>query len=117
MPRYELINRTTEQPITAAARLLARPIERARGLMFNRDVPPDAAYIFPYDRIGRRGVHMLGVFEALDVVWLQRHRVHHKETLRPWRGYAAIEADAFIEFPAGGADGITIGDRLDWGPR
>lgn len=114
---FELVNTTTGQSVTAEARHYYLWRDRIRGLMFRRSIPEDAAYIFPYADIGRRGVHMLFVFEPLDVLWLQRGEVHQKETLKPFFGYAAAHADAFIEFPAGGADGVRVGDKLSWGPR
>lgn len=114
---YELVNRTTGQVVTDRARLYNRWWQRAIGLMLRQNVADDAAYIFEYDDIERRGVHMILVFCALDVVWLKDGEVHQKATLQAHYGHAAHPGDAFIEFPAGGADGIRVGDTLVWGPR
>lgn len=114
---YELVNQSTGQSITGNARMYGEPGARTLGLMGRLNLPDDAAYIFQYADIGRRGVHMMFVFHTLDVVWLQNREVHHKATLRPFIGHDTAQADAFIEFPAGRADGIRVGDKLAWAPR
>lgn len=111
---HELVNQTTGQTVTDRARVYSNGWGRASGLMFSKP-DPKGAYIFPYPDIGRRGVHMLFVFVPLDVLWLQRGEVHKKATLKPFVGHDVAQADAFIEFPAGGADGIRVGDKLAWG--
>ena len=34
------------------------------------------------------------------------------ETLHPWRGLGAARADTVIEFPAGAAADVEVGDRV-----
>lgn len=116
MTRWEIVNQTSGQSVTSNACLLRKHIARARGLMFKLDIPEDAAFIFSYFDTGRRGVHMLFVFEPLDVLWISKGRVERKERLQPFIGHAAAHAQHVIEFPAGGADGVRVGDRIAWGP-
>ena len=100
-------------------RVLATTVETAdsilaqtRGLMFRRSLPHDYALAFRFSRAKTRDVHSLFVFVPIDVVWVADGVVTRVERLRPWRGYARAEADLIVEFPAGGADGVSEGDRL-----
>ena len=100
-------------------RTLATSVETAdsvrsqmRGLMFRRSIPEDFALVFRFDEVGRRDVHMLFVFEALDVLWVVDGNVAATERLSPWTGTAVHDADTLVELPAGGADGVTVGDRV-----
>ena len=80
--------------------------------MFRRSLPDEYALAFRFSRAKHRDVHMLFVFVPLDVVWVVDDVVQRIERLRPWRGFARDEADLIVELPAGGADEVTVGDRL-----
>jgi uncharacterized membrane protein (UPF0127 family) len=83
-----------------------------RGLMFRRSIPDDYALVFRFDAVGKRDVHMLFVFEPLDVLWIVEGEVVRTDRLDPWTGMAVAEADTLVELPAGGADGVSVGDTV-----
>jgi hypothetical protein len=87
-------------------------LSQARGLMFRRSIPDDYALVFPFDRVGRRSLHMVCVPFPIDAVWLRDGEVTHVKRLRAWTGVGWGRADCVIELPAGAADGVTTGDRL-----
>lgn len=87
-------------------------VSQTRGLMFRRSIPDDYGLAFTYDTAKARDIHMLFVFMALDVVWIQDDVVQRVETLRPWRGFAKETADLIVELPAGTASAVEIGDEL-----
>ena len=88
-------------------------LAQARGLMFRRSLPDDYALAFRFSRAKTRDVHSLFVFVPIDVVWVANGVVTRVERLRPWRGFARATADLIVEFPAGVADGVSAGDRLE----
>ena len=83
--------------------------------MFRRSVPDEYALVFRFDHPRRRSVHMCFVPFAIDVLWLDRETVTRVSRLRPWIGFDRGRGDTIVELPAGGADGIDVGDevRLD----
>ncbi|WP_188882106.1 DUF192 domain-containing protein [Halarchaeum grantii] len=87
-------------------------LSRARGLMFRRSIPHGYALVFEFGGRKRRGVHMVFVPFAIDVLWLVDEEVQRVETLAAWTGLASAEADRLIELPAGRADGVRVGDRV-----
>ena len=87
-------------------------LARARGLMFQSEVPEDYALVFPFDGAKRRGIHTAFVRVPIDAVWLADGTVTRVETLAPWRSVAVAEADAVVELAAGGADGLQAGDAV-----
>lgn len=87
-------------------------VSKARGLMFRRSLPDDYALAFRFDGPARRAIHTVFVLTPLDVVWVTDDVVTRVERLAPWRGFARAEADLIVEFPAGGATGIDVDDRL-----
>ncbi|MFW5938296.1 MAG: DUF192 domain-containing protein [Halanaeroarchaeum sp.] len=100
-------------------RVLASTVETAdsvfaqmRGLTFRRSLPDDYALVFRFDGVGARDVHMLFVFEPLDVLWLVDDEVVRIERLDPWTGMAVADADTLVELPAGGAEGVSVGDAV-----
>lgn len=88
-------------------------LEHTRGLMFRRSFPADAALVFRFDDVATRDVHTAFVFFAIDVVWLVEGRVRRIERFAPFTGYGREEADTIVEFPAGGADALSVGDRVE----
>lgn len=102
-----------------AARPLATAVERAesmlqqsRGLMFRASVPDDYGLVFPFDRVGRRSIHMLFVRFPIDVVWLADGEVTKVRTMHPWRSVGWAKADTVLEMPAGAAEGVSEGDSV-----
>lgn len=100
-------------PTTVANRIefADSTLERARGLMF-RSVPGDCALVFRFSDVHRRGIHTLFVPDLIDVCWLARGKVERIERMRPFWGVGFARADTIVELPAGGADGLSSGDRL-----
>jgi hypothetical protein len=102
-----------------AARPLATDVERAesmlqqsRGLMFRESIPDDYGLVFPFDRVGRRSIHMLFVRFPIDVVWVADGEVTKVETMHPWRSFGWAKADVVLELPAGSAEGVAAGDTV-----
>lgn len=85
-------------------------LSRARGLMFRREFP--SALAFRFDGVSRRSLHMAFVFAPIDAVWVADGEVVQVKRLSPWTGTGLASADLIIEFPAGGAAGVTAGDEL-----
>lgn len=103
-----------------AEQVLARDVDladsflaQARGLMFTRSIPDDYALAFRFDSVGTRDVHMVFVPFPLDVIWTVDAEVRRVERLSPWTGIAKADADALYELPAGAADGVNAGDRVE----
>ncbi len=91
-------------------------LAQAKGLMFRRSVPEDFALVMDLGGGLLLGgpnwqtVHMLFVPEPIDVVWLVDDEVRKTARLSPWTGVGVAKADRIVEFPAGGADGVGVGD-------
>ncbi len=87
-------------------------VARARGLTFRRSVPDGYAMVFPFRHADTRRLHMVFVPFPLDAVWTVDGEVTAVERLSAWTGYGAARADRVYELPAGGADGVAVGDRV-----
>ena len=87
-------------------------LEQSRGVMFRRSLPEGYALVFPFDRVGRRFIHMLFVAVSLDVVWVADGEVQQVKTMHPWRSVGHAKADVVLELPAGAADGVSAGDTV-----
>jgi len=112
--------RVVHRPPDDSERVLATDVEvadsllgRARGLMFRRSVPEGYALVFPFGRVGTRGLHMVCVPFDIDAAWLVDDRVEAVKRLRAWRGYGRARADTVLELPAGAAEGVAPGDRVE----
>ena len=84
---------------------------RARGVI-GREPVTGEAYLFEWDRVKPRGIHMLGVRRPLDVVWLVDDVVQAVETLPPWRGHSSHPASRVVELPGGEAAAVEPGDEV-----
>lgn len=99
---------------TAAARVTVptRPMEWALGLLARPPLGSGEALWLP----GCRGIHTWGMRYAIDVIFVDREcRVLRVvRGLSPWRLilWAPQGTDGVLEFPAGGAEAVTPGDRL-----
>lgn len=94
-------------------------LEQARGLMFRPSIPDEYALVLDVGGGGlltggpsRQFVHMLFVRFPLDVLWLRNDEVVKCARLAPWRGFGVARADRILEFPAGGADAVDVGDTV-----
>lgn len=75
---------------------LTGPIEQARGVI-GRYPDPGERYVFEFDSVAPRPIHMLGVRRPLRVRWLTPDGIETTKTLRPWVGSATHRADLVIE--------------------
>ncbi|WP_242695474.1 DUF192 domain-containing protein [Halomontanus rarus] len=102
------------KPVTLATRVETADslLSQTRGLMFRRSIPEDYALVFPFETAKTRDVHMLFVFFPIDVCWLVDDTVERIERLNPFTGHAREKADTIVELPAGGADELSVGDRV-----
>lgn len=112
--------RVLHRPPDGPERALATDVEvadgllgRARGLMFRRSIPEGYGLVFPFGRAATRGLHMVCVPFDIDAVWLVDGRVERASRLRAWYGYGRARADTVLELPAGAADGVEPGDRVE----
>lgn len=95
--------------------------KRGRGLMFRAMPVKDEAYLFIEGResVAQTAIHMLFVFFAIAVIWLDRDkRVVDKVLARPFRPYYAPGRPAryFVEGHPSLLDRVSIGDQLDFEP-
>ncbi|MFH1649011.1 MAG: DUF192 domain-containing protein [Candidatus Woesearchaeota archaeon] len=89
---------------------------QARGLMF-RKLPKGTAYVFPFHWPRRELISMLFVPMALDLIFLDKNNmvVELKESLKPWKLYAAKKpAHMLLEVAEGtiARTKTTFGDVL-----
>nr|WP_277555817.1 DUF192 domain-containing protein [Halobaculum sp. YSMS11] len=84
-----------------------------RGLMFRRSIPDDYGLLFSFDTAESRSLHMLFVPFPIDAIWLVDGEVTKVKRLRPWVGLGWGTADTIIELPAGAADEVEPGDKIE----
>jgi hypothetical protein len=58
---------------------------------------PDQEYVFKFDDVQERHVHMIGVRRPLQVEWYGGEELVRVEKLAPWTGRASAKADRVIE--------------------
>jgi hypothetical protein len=75
---------------------LSGPFEMARGVI-GREPSADEFYIFEFDEVDTRAVHMLGVRSPLEVRFYVEGELEHEEILAPWVGVTRARADCIIE--------------------
>jgi uncharacterized membrane protein (UPF0127 family) len=71
-------------------------LDKLRGVI-GREPAPGERYIFEFDDVEARAVHMLFVTEPLLVRWLAHGEVTQEVILQPWTGHATAPADRVIE--------------------
>ncbi|WP_432764815.1 DUF192 domain-containing protein [Halobaculum limi] len=108
------------EPTAPRAHVLASEVEVAdsvfsqmRGLMFRRSIPDDYGLLFSFDTAESRSLHMLFVPFPIDAIWLVDGEVTKVKRLRPWVGLGWGTADTIIELPAGAADEVEPGDKIE----
>jgi uncharacterized membrane protein (UPF0127 family) len=117
-----------EADASGEARTIATNVEvadsslsHAKGLRFRDSLPDDYAYVMdvggknplPFvDGPTRNVVDMIFMRVPLDIVWLRDDEVVKVKRMHPWRSFGIAKADTIIEFPAGGAEGIDVGDTV-----
>jgi uncharacterized membrane protein (UPF0127 family) len=79
-----------------AKHVLTTPFEQARGVI-GRYPDPGERYIFEFDDIKRRTVHMIGVRRPLQVTFEADGEVVRETVLSPWIGLARARCDRVIE--------------------
>lgn len=57
----------------------------------------DEEFVFEFDKVRNRHVHMVGVRRPLRVEWFDQGELVRAETLSPWVGLAGARADRIIE--------------------
>ncbi|MFP4628800.1 MAG: DUF192 domain-containing protein [Halobacteriales archaeon] len=110
----ELVHRPGDGSATTLAsdvEMASSRLAKARGLMLRRDF--EGALVFPFDRVARRSVHMVGVLFPIDVVWTVSSEVTAVRRLSPFIGLGRARADRIVELPAGTAAAVAVGDRLE----
>lgn len=70
--------------------------QQARGVI-GRYPDPSDRYVFAFDRVRPRLIHMLGVRRPLRVTWLRDDTVVAERVLAPWTGWGRHRADRVVE--------------------
>jgi len=70
--------------------------QQARGVI-GRYPAKNERYVFPFDDVATRRVHMVGVRRRLRVKWYRNDAHEAEEVLKPWTGTAAHKADRITE--------------------
>lgn len=70
--------------------------QQARGVI-GRYPRPGERYVFPFDAVAQRLVHMVGVRRPLQVEWYADGSLVAREVLQPWTGWARYRADRIVE--------------------
>ena len=76
--------------------VLTDPFEQMRGVV-GRYPSRDERYIFDFDTVKKRGVHMFGVFRPLTVGFYLDGELVKERTLLPFIGRAKAICDRVIE--------------------
>lgn len=79
-----------------AERVLTSRLQQARGVI-GRYPAPDERYVFEFDRVAPRLIHMLGVRRPLRVRWFAEGEPTADVVLRPWTGHGRNDADEIWE--------------------
>ncbi len=84
--------------------------EQSLGLMFRKTISPDYSMIFVFKNPSRVCIHMLFVFFAIDVIFLDMEKkVNGFSRLKPWIGYKTMANTGYVlEMKAGAIDRFNI---------
>ncbi len=104
------------------AELAVTDEERARGLMFRKEIPDDFGMLFIFEREERHGFWMKNTLIPLDMLWLDgKKRIVHIEenvppcNVEPCEVYYPLKPGLYVlELNAGKArkEGLRVGDVL-----
>ena len=76
--------------------ILSSSLQQLRGVI-GRYPGPDQEFVFEFDTVAERDVHMLGVHRPLEVEWWADGDLVRVAELRPWIGAATAQADRVVE--------------------
>ena len=79
-----------------ATHVLTTPFQQARGVI-GRYPGPDDRYVFEFDAVQPRTVHMVCVRKPLQVTFEADGEVVEETVLSPWIGLARARCDRLIE--------------------
>ncbi len=111
-----ITNTSKKTALARRIRLCRGGWQKATGLMF-RPRLRDEGLVFPFKQRTRISLHMLFVFQAIDVAILgdSYEVIELKENLRPWHLYRSEKmSNLVLELPAGTLkkSGTAVGDIL-----
>jgi uncharacterized membrane protein (UPF0127 family) len=101
--------------------LAISPAEKAQGLMFVRDLPPDRGMLFLYDKPTEAGIWMKNTYLELDILFIaadgrivkifERAKPHSLDTMSPGEPVTAV-----LELKGGetARRGLKTGARAAW---
>jgi len=69
---------------------------QTRGVI-GREPTPEQCFVFEFDDVDERAVHMVGVRSPLKVTWLIEGSINHEAVLKPWTGHDRARADMVLE--------------------
>lgn len=75
---------------------LTGPLEKARGVI-GRYPENGERYVFEFDGVAPRTMHMLGVRRPLRVMWYADGELTFSTVLQPWFGLGRAPADRVVE--------------------
>jgi uncharacterized membrane protein (UPF0127 family) len=87
--------------------------DKIKGLMFSRKLKDDECLILN----NSSAIHMLFVFQSIDVVWLKNSKVIDKrEDVKPFSFSIKpkVKADKVIELPLGKAKLFKLGNKVEF---
>lgn len=96
-----IINKDKKVVVANKQKVLTNIISKAIGLMFHPKIK-DEGYIFSFKEVIKVTIHMLFVFQTIDVVFLDENKkvIELKKDLKPFTLYTAKnKSKYFIEFP------------------
>jgi uncharacterized membrane protein (UPF0127 family) len=113
-----LRNNTRKAILARDVELCGDILEKATGLMFRRKLD-DKAMVFVFDKERTIGLHMLFVFQSIDVLWLDKDKriVELKEDFKPFTAYTpSNKAFYVVELPSGAIkrSRTKIKDVISW---
>lgn len=79
--------------------VLDSTLAKTRGVI-GRRVDPGDRFIFEYDDVAPRTIHMVGVRVPLRVEWWIGDKLVDVRDLRPWTGWGRARADRVVEIVA-----------------
>jgi uncharacterized membrane protein (UPF0127 family) len=117
MEQVEIRNLTRSLKKTLRVRYCERFLCKLRGLMFKAKLDPDDGLLFADPKSTRvnAGIHMLGMFIDLSIIWLDEDkRVVDKALARRWVSFVFPHKPAryVIECAVSRHEEFTIGDQI-----